>query len=213
MTTALLPWTDRRDRHLFAIAVAGFLVYAGLFIARTSFTVAGERYFSLFDDAMVSMRYAKNFAEGYGLAWNPGGERVEGYTNPLWVLYISLLHVLPVAASRTSLFIQLTAALFLAANLYYVRRIAIAVSNGSRFVAWGAIALTATYLPINHWSLQGMEVGALVLLTSVCTWLAIRHLDTGGFTPRLYVLLGIGTWVRPDMVVPFVAVLAFMLLA
>jgi len=161
----------------------------------------------------VSMRYAKNFAEGYGLVWNPGGERVEGYTNPLWVLYMSVIHLFPVPPTRTSLLIQISAALFLAANLYYVRRVALAISSGSRAVAWGAIALTATYLPLNHWSLQGMEVSVLVLLMTACTWLAIRSLDTGVFPSLLYVLLGVGTWIRPDMVVPFAAFLSFMFVA
>jgi hypothetical protein len=213
MAAPISPWTDRRDRNLFAGAVAAFLVYAGFFIARTSFTVAGERYFSLFDDAMVSMRYAKNFANGYGLVWNPGGAPVEGYTNSLWVLYMSVIHFFPVPPSKTSLFVQVSAALFLAANLYYTRRVALAISGGSRSVAWGAIVLTATYLPLNNWALQGMEVSVLVLLMTMCTWLAIRSLDTGTFTSALYVLLGIGTWVRPDIAVPYLGFLSFMLVA
>jgi len=40
------------------------------------------------DDAYISFRYARNLAEGEGLVWNPG-ERVEGYTNFLWVLLAS----------------------------------------------------------------------------------------------------------------------------
>ena len=129
--------------------IVAFLLYSALFIYRTSFVVGGERYFSLFDDAMVSMRYARNFAHGYGLVWNPGGARVEGYTNPLWVLYMSLVHLLPIAASKVSLAVQVTAAVLLALNLVFVRRIALALSNGSRAVAFGALALTASYLPIN----------------------------------------------------------------
>jgi hypothetical protein len=203
----------RTDRTLFTLVLAAFLVYTALFIYRTSFVVAGARYFSLFDDAMVSMRYARNLAHGYGLVWNPGGARVEGFTNPLWVLDMAIVHLLPIPWSKTSLVIQTTAAILLALNLYYVRRIALAISNGSRSVAWGAIALTASYLPINMWSLQGMEVSVLVPLTTICVWLAIQCLDTGTFQPRLYVLLGIGTWIRPDMAVPFVAVLSFMLMA
>lgn len=213
MPTPLPPNAARTDRARFTVVIAAFLAYAALFIYRTSFVVAGERYFSLFDDAMVSMRYARNFAHGYGLVWNPGGERVEGYTNPLWVLYMSIVHLLPIPPSKTSLFVQITAAVLLAVNLSYVRRIALAVSNGSRPVAWGAVALTAVYLPINNWSLQGMEVSVLVLLTTVCAWLAIRCLDTGTFPIRLYVLLGLGTWIRPDMAVPFVAFLSFLLVA
>jgi hypothetical protein len=193
--------------------IVAFLLYSALFIYRTSFVVGGERYFSLFDDAMVSMRYARNFAHGYGLVWNPGGARVEGYTNPLWVLYMSLVHLLPIAASKVSLAVQVTAAVLLALNLVFVRRIALALSNGSRAVAFGALALTASYLPINNWSLQGMEVSVLVVLITVCLWLAIRGIDTARFDGRLYVLLGIGMLVRPDGAVPLAAFLAFMLIA
>ena len=37
------------------------------------------------DDAYISLRYAQNLTRGEGLVFNPG-ERVEGYTNFLWVL-------------------------------------------------------------------------------------------------------------------------------
>jgi hypothetical protein len=38
------PDANRSDRTLFTLAIAAFLVYAALFIYRTSFVVAGERY-------------------------------------------------------------------------------------------------------------------------------------------------------------------------
>jgi hypothetical protein len=41
----------------------------------------------------------------------------------------------------------------------------------------------------------------------------VRALDTGVFPQFLYVLLGAGTWVRPDMVVPYAAFLSFLLVA
>lgn len=41
------------------------------------------------DDAFISFRYARHFAQGHGLVWNIG-ERVEGYTNFLWTLLMSL---------------------------------------------------------------------------------------------------------------------------
>jgi hypothetical protein len=39
----------------------------------------------LSDDALISLRYARRFSQGLGLTWTDG-ERVEGYTNLLWVL-------------------------------------------------------------------------------------------------------------------------------
>ncbi|MFN2303317.1 MAG: hypothetical protein ACK2TV_06240, partial [Anaerolineales bacterium] len=109
---------------LIVLIIIAYLVYAAIYIKNTSFTVSGERYFVLFDDAMISMRYAKNFAEGYGLVWNPGEAPVEGYTNPLWVIFMAGFHLLPIAASKISLAVQISGAIFLAINLYFVFRIA-----------------------------------------------------------------------------------------
>jgi arabinofuranosyltransferase len=203
----------RNDHMLFTLVVATFLIYAGLFIYRTSFVIDGERYFSLFDDAMIAMRYARNFANGYGLVWNPGGERVEGYTDPLWVLFMSLIHLLPISQSKTSLFVQLTSAVLLAVNLFFVRKIALSVSDGSESVALGAVILTASYLPINNWSLQGMEVSVLVLIMSMCLWQAIQCMSEKTFRIWPYLLLGASTWVRPDMVVPLGGLMLFLAVA
>jgi hypothetical protein len=200
---------SRKDHFFFTLVVAAFLVYAGLFVYRTSFVIDGERYFALFDDAMISMRYARNLANGYGLVWNPGGERVEGYTNPLWVLYMSLIHLLPLPQSKTSLLVQLTAAVVLAVNLWFVRKIALAVSNGSNAVSVGAVVLTAWYLPINHWSLQGMEVSILILIMSVCLWRALTCLEEGSFCVSLYILLGLSTFIRQDMTIPYGGLMLF----
>lgn len=40
------------------------------------------------EDAYISLRYARNLVEGHGLVFNPG-ERVEGYTNFLWTLFLA----------------------------------------------------------------------------------------------------------------------------
>ncbi len=40
------------------------------------------------DDAFISFRYARNMTEGLGLVYNEG-ERVEGYSNFLWTLWIA----------------------------------------------------------------------------------------------------------------------------
>src|SRR5262249_56190941 len=137
----------------------------------------------------------------WGLVWDGGGPGGEGFTNPVWVLFMAGVHLLPIPASKTSLVVQIASALLLATNLYYVRRLALAVSNGSQAVGWGAFVLTAVYLPINHWGLQGMEVGVLVPLLTVSAWMAIQTLESGEFTGRLYMLLGAGTLIRPDMAV------------
>jgi hypothetical protein len=203
---------SKSDR-LFLLIVAFFTIYGLVFIYTTSFVVAGERYFCLFDDAMISMRYARNFAEGYGLVWNPGGPPVEGYTNPLWVVFMAFWHLFPIPASKMSLAIQLSALALLAANLFFVRGIALLISGGSNTVALMSVLLTALYLPLNNWSLQGMEVAALAPMVSWATWLAVKGLQTGKFSPALYALLGVGTLIRMDAAVILVVTTLFLALA
>ena len=65
-------------------------------------------YFTLFDDAMISMRYARNLSESHGLLWNAGQAPVEGYTNFLWTLWMACLHLLPIASSKISLMVMLS---------------------------------------------------------------------------------------------------------
>jgi hypothetical protein len=202
-----------KGSFFFAVLMLGAAAYFGAFIYRTSFVIDGERYFSLFDDAMVSMRYARNLANGHGLVWNPADRPVEGFTNPLWTFYMALPHLLPIAPSKRCLFIQVTSALLLLANLYFVKRIAEDLSDRSVPVTLAAVGLTAFYHPINNWSLQGMELGLLTLLVSIATWTTIRSIRTDRFDLRVYLLLGLATLVRPDMVVPFVATWAFLVVA
>jgi hypothetical protein len=44
----------------------------------------------MYDDAFITYRYAENLAHGLGLVYN-AGERVEGYSNFLWTLLMSLV--------------------------------------------------------------------------------------------------------------------------
>ena len=197
---------------IFLIIIIVFLVYASLYIYRTSFIIDGQRYYSLMDDAMIQMRYAKNLANGYGLVWNPGGDRVDGYTNPLWVLYMTLFHLLPISASKICLYIQISAAIILVLNLVMVRNVALKISENSHAVALSSVALTALYFPLNKWSLQGMEVSVLVLVISFSAWLAFHSIKSGKFSFWLYFILGFSTLDRIDMVVPYLAFFFFFLL-
>lgn len=199
------------DASPMQIAVAAlFCLYAVSFIARSSFTIGGTRYFSLFDDDMISMRYASNLAHGYGLIWNPEGPKVLGFTNPLWVLYMAAWHLLPIPASKVSLCIQISGASFLLLNLFVVGAISRELAPRSQCAAAIAVALTAFYGPLNNWSLQGTEVSVLTLVVSLSVWLALLVDKSDVSAMWLYVLLGISTLVRPDAVVFSVALLLAM---
>lgn len=203
----------RGPRIAFALILLLFILYAGGFVLRTSFVVGGLRYFCLFDDAMISMRYARNLVDGYGPVWNPGGDKVEGYTNPLWTAYMAVLHLLPVPEAKVSLLVQISSAVFLLGNLFVVCKLARFLSGGSTSAWLGAIVLTAFYLPLNAWSLLGMEVGAATLLVSLAVWMAVKCMADHRFAPGLYLLMGLGVLVRMDLLIPSAIICAFLAVA
>jgi len=113
-----------RSHLAFGILVVAYAVYVSTVVWRASAVIAGERYFSLGDDAMISMRYARNFVQGHGLVWNAGERPVEGYTNLLWVVVMAAIHALPLPVSKTSGAVKTLAAALLVANLFVTRRLA-----------------------------------------------------------------------------------------
>jgi hypothetical protein len=190
----------------FRVILIAFLVYCAVFIFQLVFYVDGKPFTALFDDAMISMTYARNLANGNGLVWNPGGPRVEGYTNPLWVVFMALFHLLPIPENWISLPIQISGALFLLGSLFYLRRIALNVSPGQSWVILLAVLLTAFYYPLVNWSLLGLEVSVLLLWINLAVFLMLRVLDSGQFSRWLYILLGIGTLIRMDAAVTYLTI-------
>lgn len=55
------------------------------------FIIFGQNVIGI-DDANIFKAYAQNLANGFGFVFQPGGERVEGFTSLLFVLLLSLLY-------------------------------------------------------------------------------------------------------------------------
>ncbi len=184
-------------------------LYAAAFIYRTSFIVEGRRYFCLFDDAMISMRYADNWARGHGLVWNPG-ERVEGYTNFAWTLLMGLVHLLPLSPGRLCLALQLIGIPVLWLNLVAVLHLARSVRLVP-LAAVGAAALTGFFYSLVHFTLTGMETGLLAAIVTLAAADAISTLRTGRHALRASVWLTLAMLLRPDAAI-FVVLIAPVLL-
>ncbi len=163
----------------------------------------GVTYFSLFDDAMISMTYARNLSEGAGLVWNAGGAPVEGYTNFLWTLWMALLHLLPVSEAKVSLLVMISGAATLLANLWVVERLCSSLSLSSTVSRVYALGATALCAPLMFWTLRGMEVGLLCLLVDSCLLLVIG--SKGTVSPQralgISLVLSLGVLSRADFAV------------
>ncbi len=168
----------RHDRRPLLRVLGVATAFYAVFIWRTSWVAAGQRRFTLFDDAMISMSYARTFASGDGLVWYPGAPHVEGFTNPLWVLIMAGLHRIGLSASGVALVVMvLGAALCLGAALLAVAVVRQLTHTTPGFEA-AVGGLVALCYPLVYWSLRGMEVGLVTVLTLASAWLALR-LDPG----------------------------------
>jgi hypothetical protein len=107
---------------LAAILTAVLASYHAAMIWRFGVTrIDGVTYFLLDDDPMISMRYGRNLANGIGLVYNEG-ERVEGFTNPLFTFLSAGLHLLPVPTPTLPLFMQLTSLLLSVGTMLMLMR-------------------------------------------------------------------------------------------
>ncbi len=128
-------------------------------------------YQDVVDDAMTSMQYAKQLALGHGLVFNVG-DRVEGYTNFLWVVFMapiyalcSLLHVqfVPVvvhvnaaiAAGIVALTYRIGAKLWGPGHLATWTAVALCVVDNS-FTVWAALGLETHFLGL--WMLAALAL-------------------------------------------------------
>ncbi len=156
-----------------------------VFILRSSFRIAGVTYFTLIDDAMVSMRYAQHLADGRGLVWNIGEKPVEGFTNPGWMFFMAVLHWFQLPAAKISAVVMGAAAIILLLNAYLVHQVCKAIQPDGRYGPLIAGTVTAFYFPLVFWSLRGMEVGILTLLISAAVLTAIRAQPDGTLKPAV----------------------------
>ena len=116
-------------KHYFVLIVISFLLYSAVIIFRSSILFHGIRYFILSDDIMIQMKYGYNLIHGHGLVWNAAGPKVEGITDPLWVIYLGLLQLIPLSLAKVSILVQISGALITVGSLYFVKKIAALVSN------------------------------------------------------------------------------------
>lgn len=157
-----------------------YSVWALAFIYHSSHVGSdGRRYFVLFDDAMISMRYAWNLSQGNGLVWNPG-DYVEGYTNLLMTLLMSGTTFF-FEKRYAVLAIQLIGVFFMLGLTFFTLKVFELVKHKkSRFIEYLLIIALLSYYPLNYWSLMGMETGMLTFLLSAGVLSSILYFEKSG---------------------------------
>ena len=138
----------------------------------------------LSDDALISLRYSQRLATGHGLTWTDG-ERVEGYTNLLWVLFNTpgvWFGVDPIVSARV---------LGVVGVLLAVAALGFSPQTGrwtaTRLVAGGGLLVASASTAV--WAIGGLEQGMLVGVVAVAL-AALARAISAGVTPRLVAIGG-----------------------
>jgi arabinofuranosyltransferase len=185
---------------LAGLVLAASAVAALRYVFRTSIVVDGERFFSLWDDAMISMRYARNLAAGHGLVWNAGGEAVQGYSNLGLTLVMALLHLIPVGPAKAPLLFQLVSLGAAGVTVYFTAKLA-QLLTGDRAAGVAAAVVVGTFAPFVIWSAQGADSSAIAL--------CMRGLPSGKVDRRAFFAAAAGIVIRLDFALFYCLILAF----
>ena len=155
-------------------------------------------YFNCFvsDDAYISFRYAKNLINGHGLVWNVGEKPVEGYTNFLWVILISIFMKMsfePALVSKVlgTFFGLVTICLTYLFPAFILRR-----KNLSNLIAPAILACCG---PFAAWSTGGLETHMFTALILAGALAYLYELDHEEISPlSSAILFSLASLTRPE---------------
>jgi len=167
------------------------------------FTIVVFRSAWLNDDAYITFRTVDNFVNGYGLTWNVS-ERVETYSNPLWMFLVSIPYFFTNEIYYTSIILSITVSVI--AVLIFAFKI-------SKTVIGAILGVTIFIFskPFIDYSTSGLENPLTHLILAIFLMVYIKSMKK--FNLKILFLLSIitafGAINRLDTVVFFLPCLVF----
>ena len=124
------------------------------------------------DDAYISYRFVQNFLDGNGLVFNIG-ERVEGFTNFGWVLYMIFLGKLSLNYILIS---KITGYIFGAGVIYLVFLIASQLEEFKNkiLIILSSVYITASSQSLAYWAIAGLETSAFAFFALFSLYLYLN---------------------------------------
>jgi hypothetical protein len=155
------------------------------------------------DDAYITFRYARNFLNGDGLVYNTG-ERIEGYTNFLWTIFMIIGRQAGLGFVTFSKILGTAFGLATIILSYLMGRLIFRYSSGWRKPILPGVCcllLSACY-SFNYWTVAGLETAAFGFTVLLAIYTYIRR------SSLLIPVLVIGTLLRPEggLIFVFIAI-------
>jgi arabinofuranosyltransferase len=134
---------------------------------------ASHRMFGrLYDDTHITLRYAQNLADGYGLRFNPGQQPVEGYTNFLLTVFLAGCAKIGLPLLTMTKIVSISAALGVVIATYWLASLVMPGASGllraTPSLVMAGCGWFAFYAAI------GLETHLFALLVTVAACLVLR---------------------------------------
>ena len=127
------------------------------------------------DDAFISLRYAQNLVNGYGLVFSTDGSMpVEGYTNFLWVMLESVFFLFNLSKDQILHVVKISGVLFGCASvitMFFLGR----MLTGKKETGYIAALFFASVPFFAFWTVGGLETPAFLFFLLLSLYLFIRE--------------------------------------
>jgi hypothetical protein len=156
-----------KKRTGFILVIFAAMVLVHLLLAR--------EYFFLTDDAFISFRYLANWLSGDGLVFNPG-ERVEGYTNFLWIVILALPSMIGIELETAAPGLGIISSVVLVVAVFLCGRI----SREEKQISWSwliAPLFLVLMRTFNIWATGGLETRFFSMLVFVGALFAFKAIE------------------------------------
>lgn len=117
------------------------------------------------DDAFITFRTVDNFVHGFGLRWNVS-ERVQSYTNPLWMAVFTAAYALTHEAYRTSIALGLV----LSALAVFLVASKLALTARHSIVVFAALLSSKAFIDFSTSGLENPLTHLLLALLLLVYW-------------------------------------------
>lgn len=149
------------------------------------------------DDGFIALRYSQSLLTNGELTYNPG-EKVEGFTSPLWVFLVALFGLFGGSLVTCAKLVGALSALGTLGVTYHLWR-GLAPQHSSKF-AYLPMGLLVVSPPLAAWTLGGLEAPLFALALSATLVLVARAHDQATSKSWLLagVLAGLSGLARPE---------------
>lgn len=180
----------RRPYHLAVLVLCALMVTLGQWL----------RWDWFIDDAAICFAYARNIANGEGIVPWPGAERIEGFSDPTWMVVLTLFQWMGLDGFSVAKPLALLFSLLTLPVVYSTARLAMRDgddSPSSEIAPLFAPLLFALNAQVAIWSASGLENALWSLLLAIAVHMTVVDGRTGRFGGSSFTWLLVA-WSRPE---------------